>query len=101
MKLATNLEFRKYEIKTFKGNDGKDLSLQIITWITEDEEVIRTTPVKDVVLDLASLQKGKMYTVFLSTDKLALVSSNDLATLYQVKFKVDSISPFELKGGNK
>lgn len=101
MKLSANLEFRKAEKKTFKGNDGKEQEMLMVIFLTEEDEVLKVTPIKTCEVNFSNLVKGKSYTVFLETFNMQLTSNNDLATMYQVKFKIENVLPFEVKGGSK
>lgn len=101
MKLSANLEFRKAEKKTFIGGNNKEQEMLIVTFLTENDEVLKVTPLKDCGVDYSTLVKGKTYTVFLETFGLQLANTNDLATMYNLKFKLESVLPFEVKGGGK
>lgn len=98
MKLTTTLEFRKFENKLFKGNDGRDIEMTIVTFIDEDDNKIKLTVLRGADVDLVKLVKGRQYTLDLSTAQMSLFKDNDLATMYLTKFKIVTVIPFSPVG---
>ena len=66
MKLSANLEFRKAEKKTFKGNDGKEQEMLIVIFLTEEDEVLKVTPIKTCEVNFSTLGATLLFSITLT-----------------------------------
>lgn len=111
--ILLSLEFRGVESYTFKSREGKEIEMEIYSFLDSKDNKIKLTLAPEDLrsesnFDLSILKRGNLYDVECHADQMALVSTNEMATTYQQRYKIVSLvehydaapeTPFDVSSG--
>ena len=94
--ILLGIEDRGVEKFTFKSREGKDIEMEIYSFLDSKDNKIKLTLAPEELrsesnFDLSILKRGNLYDVECHADQMVLVSTNDMATTYQQRFKIVSM----------
>lgn len=93
--ILLSLEFRGVEKYTFKSREGKEIEMEIYSFLDNRDNKVKLTLAPEELrasdnFDLSLLKRGHLYDVECRADQMVLVSTNDMATTYQQRYKIVS-----------
>lgn len=94
--ILLSLEFRGMEKHTFKSREGKEIEMEIYSFLDSRDNKVKLTLAPEELrsesnFDLSILKRGNLYDVECHADQMTLVSTNDMATTYQQRYKIVSL----------